>query len=184
MRITTSENLKVNKAKQLLSEAMGQLLEKKRLEKITVSELLHQTGLSRSSFYYNFESKYALYLWRANQELKSALERIGSEVSWIENMKNKMKNIAGDQRNYREALTHDSQLEYEINVEHIRELVGRYRYIDEETEFAIRFFVAGQLKCFGDWLRGGCKTPIDKLVTYMVHAAPQIFQEYLTKKGR
>ena len=95
-----------------------------------------------------------------------------------------MGHIVANQENYRKALFRDEQLEYEISVEHIRAIVERYRYIDEETEFAIRFFVSGQLKCFGDWLRGGCKTPIDKLVTYMVHAAPQVFQEYLTKKGR
>ena len=184
MRIVIQDKIKVNQAKLQLGEALDRLLEKKKLEKITVSELLDMTGLSRSSFYYNFESKYALYLWMIDRELSSALDRIGREVSWEENLKEKMKRIMGNQENYRKALSRDNELEYELSVEHIRSIVERYRYLDEETEFAIRFFVSAQLACFGRWLHSGCKTPIDKLVCYMVNSAPGMIQEFLRKKDQ
>lgn len=53
--------------KQEITEALLQLLEKKSLEKITVTELVALCGISRQTFYYHFEDVLDVVDWWARQ---------------------------------------------------------------------------------------------------------------------
>lgn len=62
-RETTSKN-----TKRALSASLKKLMEKKKLSKITVSEIIADCGVNRKTFYYHFEDIYALLKWTLEQE--------------------------------------------------------------------------------------------------------------------
>ena len=49
--------------KQVLAQALKQLMEKKTLKKITVGDICTLSGMSRKGFYYHFHDKYDLANW-------------------------------------------------------------------------------------------------------------------------
>ncbi|MGM9596878.1 MAG: TetR/AcrR family transcriptional regulator C-terminal domain-containing protein [Eubacteriales bacterium] len=63
----TNEELSLNTKKSLAS-ALKKSMEKKRLSKITVSELTAACNINRNTFYYHFEDIYALLKWVLEQE--------------------------------------------------------------------------------------------------------------------
>lgn len=63
----TNEELSLQ-TKKSLADALKQTMQKKRLSKITVSELITACNVNRKTFYYHFEDIYALLKWILEQE--------------------------------------------------------------------------------------------------------------------
>ena len=56
------------RTKELLASALRRQMEKKPLSRITVSDIMAETGLNRKTFYYHFEDIFALVRWMLEQE--------------------------------------------------------------------------------------------------------------------
>lgn len=56
------------RTKQSLAEALKNALKKKKLSKITVSELIAACNINRKTFYYHFQDIYELLVWMLEQE--------------------------------------------------------------------------------------------------------------------
>ena len=56
------------RTKELLASALRRQMEKKPLSRITVSDIMAETGLNRKTFYYHFEGIFALVRWMFEQE--------------------------------------------------------------------------------------------------------------------
>ncbi|MDD7740393.1 MAG: TetR/AcrR family transcriptional regulator C-terminal domain-containing protein [Fusicatenibacter sp.] len=54
--------------KKTLSASLKKLMQQKPFSKITVSNLISESGLNRNTFYYHFEDIYALLRWTLEQE--------------------------------------------------------------------------------------------------------------------
>lgn len=63
----TNEELSF-RTKQALAAALKTALERKKLSKITVSELAEACQVNRKTFYYHFQDVYALFRWMLEQE--------------------------------------------------------------------------------------------------------------------
>lgn len=60
--------------KKALSASLKKLMGRKRLSKITVSEIIADCGVNRKTFYYHFEDIYALLKWTLEQETVEVLK--------------------------------------------------------------------------------------------------------------
>lgn len=63
----TNEELSL-KTKQMLAEALKNAMERKKLSKISVSELCAACNVNRKTFYYHFQDRYDLLKWMLEQE--------------------------------------------------------------------------------------------------------------------
>jgi len=63
----------VKNAKEVFAESLKRMLESKRLDHITVKDLVEECGLSRQAFYYHFNDSYDLVEWIFLEEAKSVL---------------------------------------------------------------------------------------------------------------
>ena len=63
----TNEEMSL-KTKRALAEALKRAMERKRLSKITVSELISACNINRKTFYYHFQNVYDLLRWMLEQE--------------------------------------------------------------------------------------------------------------------
>ena len=59
--------------KQMIAEALTKLLEHKRVDKITVKELVDACGISRQTFYYHFQDIMDVIEWLADRALQRAV---------------------------------------------------------------------------------------------------------------
>ena len=63
----------VNQTKQALEASLKHLLLQKPLDKITISDLTKDCGISRMAFYYHFKDIYDLVEWSCLEDAKRAL---------------------------------------------------------------------------------------------------------------
>ena len=61
--------------KEKIAETLNQLLQNKKLDKITVKELVDACHISRQTFYYHFQDIMEVVEWRQQQTLRQAIEK-------------------------------------------------------------------------------------------------------------
>jgi len=70
-------DLRKRKSQQKLQDALAEHLKVKALEEITIGELTESAGVSRQTFYSNFDSKQAVLVGRIERILISVSEYFG-----------------------------------------------------------------------------------------------------------
>ncbi len=73
--------------KHVLGESLKKLLQKKPLNKITVTEIVSDCGLNRMTFYYHFKDIYDLLEWVCLEDARKALDGMPSSYdNWKEGL--------------------------------------------------------------------------------------------------
>ena len=74
----------VNQTKQALEASLKHLLLQKPLDKITISDLTSDCGISRMAFYYHFRDIYDLVEWACIEDATRALQGKKTYATWQE----------------------------------------------------------------------------------------------------
>ena len=61
--------------KLLISQALVDLCQEQPLKKVSISDIVERTGKNRKTFYYHFEDKNALIIWKFRYDLGTELQR-------------------------------------------------------------------------------------------------------------
>ena len=61
--------------KLLIANALTELCESEPLKKVSISDIIERTGKNRKTFYYHFEDKNALIVWKFRYDLAAELQR-------------------------------------------------------------------------------------------------------------
>ena len=61
--------------KLLIAKALTELCESEPLKKVSISDIIERTGKNRKTFYYHFEDKNALIVWKFRYDLAAELQR-------------------------------------------------------------------------------------------------------------
>ncbi|MBQ9066405.1 MAG: TetR/AcrR family transcriptional regulator C-terminal domain-containing protein [Clostridia bacterium] len=69
-----------------IATSFKHLLQKKSLNKITISDIANDCGINRMTFYYHFRDIYDLIEWICDEDAKAALEEIHGMDSWYDGM--------------------------------------------------------------------------------------------------
>ena len=77
-----------NTTKRALENSLKQMLLKKPLDKITISDLTDDCGISRMAFYYHFKDIYDLVEWSCMEDATRALQ--GNIVVQLSRQKSKL----------------------------------------------------------------------------------------------
>lgn len=75
-----------NSTKLALEASLKKLLLKKRIDKITISDLTEDCGISRMTFYYHFKDIYDLVEWVCVEDGKAALQDKKTYDTWQEGL--------------------------------------------------------------------------------------------------
>ncbi len=71
-----------------IADSFKKLLQKKSLNKITISDIANDCGINRMTFYYHFRDIYDLIEWICDEDCKSALEGNKSIDTWTQGLEN------------------------------------------------------------------------------------------------
>ena len=92
------------KVKYRLAEAMKECMKKAPVEKITVKEITEECGVTRQTFYRNFQDKYDLINWYFDKILIESFEHMGEGQTVYESLVNKFQYIQKETLFFRAAL--------------------------------------------------------------------------------
>lgn len=158
-----------------IAQSMRQLLAKKSLEEIRVTEICRVAEIRRPTFYYHFRDKYDLMAWIFFRDAA------GTDVLSVESAAEGLNKMRRDFIFYKRAYEDNSQnpmwaymLEYFADryTELARERLGT-EVLDEQTRFSIRLYCYGSVGMTREWLLTDNITPAETAVTMMFRSMPE-----------
>lgn len=169
-------------AKQIIAEALEECLKTKRLEKVTVSEIMKKADMTRQMFYYYFQDINELVYWMhcrhtihhtANFfEQRDFVKAFGNALMEMQEHKDFYKNII----TYEEYPTFSDSFYQEVLL-NVEKYIGKGR-IDEDLDFAMKLYWTGATKMLVEWIKNDMKTPPYLLAQRFYANMPQRLVSY------
>ena len=165
-----------NTTKAALEESLKRLLLKKPLDKITITDITTDCGISRMAFYYHFKDIYDLVEWSCVEDGTKALQGKKTSESWTEGLTqifeavlenkpfimNVYRNVDRERiENYLFKLT------YNLIVGVVEEKSKGLNITEEDKKFIADFYKYGFVGIMLELIREGMKENIEDLVRMM-----------------
>lgn len=165
-----------NTTKAALEESLKRLLLKKPLDKITITDITTDCGISRMAFYYHFKDIYDLVEWSCVEDGTKALQGKKTYDSWTEGLTqifeavlenkpfimNVYRNV--DRERMERYLYH---LTYDLIVGVVQEKSKDLDISGEDKKFIANFYKYGFVGIMLEWIQEGMKEDIEELVNKM-----------------
>lgn len=155
-----------NSTKYALEASLKKLLLQKPLDKITISDLANDCGISRMAFYYHFKDIYDLVEWVCLEDATRALQGKKTYDTWSEGLQqifeavienkpfimNVYRTLSREQiENYLFQLTHN------LLIGVVEEKSVGLEITEEEKAFIADFYKYGFVGIMLDWIKQGMK---------------------------
>ena len=162
-----------NATKAALEESLKRLLLKKPLDKITITDITTDCGISRMAFYYHFKDIYDLVEWSCVEDGTKALQGKKTYDSWTEGLTqifeavlenkpfimNVYRNV--DRERMERYLYH---LTYDLIVGVVQEKSKDLDISGEDKKFIANFYKYGFVGLILEWIGKGMKDSPKKII--------------------
>ena len=152
--------------KRALAESLKKLLLEKPLDRITVSDITEDCGVSRMTFYYHFKDVYDLIEWTWLQEAERALDGQKTYDTWQQGFL-QIFQLVQENRAFVMNLYHSIsreqverylyRLTYQLLIGVVEEKSAGMSVRDEDKKFIADFYMYAFVGLMLDWIRGGMK---------------------------
>ena len=167
------------KVKYELADAMKQCMRSAPVEKITVKEIVEACGVTRQTFYRNFQDKYDLINWYFDKILSESFEHMGEGNTVYESLVNKFHYIQEEKLFFKAAFKNDAQNclrdhDFElITAFYTNQIESRTKKpIPESLKFQLEMYCQGSIFMTVQWVLGYRKYTPEELARSLVHAMP------------
>jgi probable dihydroxyacetone kinase regulator len=164
--------------KKAIANSIKELMKKKDLQKISVSDIVEHCGINRQTFYYHFKDKYDLVNWIYYNEVVTAVVHNRNPEDWSGVMLAVLKSMQKEKYFYLNALSVSGQNAFEDYFFEITKnlLLGMVDAIEEENaiteedkSFIAEFYSYGLVGVTVQWARKGMKQPPEEIVRRLLH---------------
>lgn len=161
-----------------IADKMREIMKRKPLSKIRVTEICEAAGIERPTFYYHFTDKYDLVAWIFCHK---AYE---TDVISVESSAKAMSQMKNDIIFYRRAYEDTSQnalwkymLEYFVKryTDLAKEKLG-IDVLDTQIAYSIRFYCMGAVGMTQEWVLNDNVTSAETVVVLMFNSMPEILR--------
>lgn len=165
-----------NTTKQALEVSLKKLLMHKKIDKITISDLTADCGISRMSFYYHFKDIYDLVEWVCVEDGKRALQGKKTYDTWQEGMQQIFEAVLENKPfilNVYSAVSREKteaylyKITYNLIADVVEEQCAGRELAKEDKTFIAEFYKYGFVGIMLDWISRGMKDDYNKLVEQM-----------------
>ncbi len=161
--------------KNYIADTMKELMIRKPLDKIRITEICSKAQIDRSTFYYHFRDKYDLVAWIFYDSA------FGTDILDVDASAASLRQVKKDWLFYKRAFEDQSQNPlWQYMQEYY---AGRYMEIakerlhtnalDEQTIFSIRMYSFGTIAMSWEWIFRDNKTPAETEVRMMYTTMPE-----------
>lgn len=164
-----------DRTKLWIANTMKQLMAKKPLDKIRVTEICREAAIERPTFYYHFKDKFDLVAWMF---YNSAYE---TDILSVESAAKSMNRMKQDILFYKRAFEHVSQnalwrhmLEYYVEryTKELKERLGT-ELVDAQLAYSIRFYCMGAVGMTQEWVLEDNISSAETVVRMMFASMPE-----------
>lgn len=175
-----------DRMKFLIAEKMKEIMKKKPLDKVRVSEICREAEIDRSTFYYHFKDKYALVAWIFyHSAFETNVISVKEAAESLQGMKNEI-------TFYRRAYDDNSQnalwtymLEYFVReYSRIAEINLGTDRLSTQLAFSIRLYCYGAVCMSKEWILSDHVTPAETAIRMMFESMPQSLKEIYFRNGQ
>lgn len=161
-----------NLTKQALEVSLKKLLLKKPLDKITISDLTTDCGISRMAFYYHFRDIYDLVEWACLEDAARALQGKKTYDTWQEGLLQIFEAVLENKPfivNVYHSVSREQienylfQLIYSLIMEIVEEKSTGMQVSKEEKQFIANFYKYSFVGIMLDWIKQGMKEDYRKV---------------------
>lgn len=175
--------------KDILAESFLELAKKKRIDKITITEITDNCGMSQPTFYNHFRDKYDLIIWIYVNDAKKIMGQIGvNGYTWRDTLPDAAKYYIENRDFVINALLHTSGHDSfirQLEQTNINLLVNEVRkklmteHIPEEIYGMIKVYCYGTVEFMFEWLSDGVKISPESIVYIWENSLPEPLKKYL-----
>ena len=161
-----------NLTKQALELSLKKLLLKKPLDKITISDLTTDCGISRMAFYYHFRDIYDLVEWACLEDAATALQGKKTYDTWQEGLLQIFEAVLENKPfivNVYHSVSREQienylfHLIYNLIMEIVEEKSTGMQVSKEEKQFIANFYKYSFVGIMLDWIKQGMKEDYRKV---------------------
>ena len=172
--------------KETFSQALEQLLQEKKLDDISTSEIIRASGLSRSTFYRHFTDQYELANWKYREMLNRLSRDHTSPDTSAENIRALIRFIGENRAYYKKLLSYTGQNSFHeyylhITLEWARQIQGQAgRKLTSKDYYTLRYHSAGILDILSQWLRSDDPLTADEFCEIVMENRSELLKTLYT----
>ena len=179
--------------KRALEASLENLLLKKPLDKITISDIAEDCGINRMTFYYHFKDIYDLIEWSCVEDASKALEGKKTYGAWQEGFLQIFEAVRNNKpfiMNVYHSVSREQveiylyKLTYNLLFGVVEEKAAGMNVSDEDKKFIADFYKFAFVGLMLDWIRNDMKEDpnviIDRLSTLMRGNMTKALEAYRT----
>ncbi|MBQ9604125.1 MAG: TetR/AcrR family transcriptional regulator C-terminal domain-containing protein [Firmicutes bacterium] len=181
--------MKRKTTKELLAESFLELAQKKRIDKITITDITNNCCMSQSTFYNHFKDKYDMIVWIYTNHMREIMYRIDNKTFlWKDCLLDAALYYSQNCEFIKNALKHtrgqDSFVENvrRINTEFLKAEVQKHlmtEYIPDEIMGMIKFYAYGIVQFMLEWLLGDMNLSPEQVADIWDKSLPETLRKYL-----
>ena len=178
------------KVKYRLADAMKSCMKKAPVEKITVKEITEECGVTRQTFYRNFQDKYDLINWYFDKLLLESFAQMGDGLTVYEGLTRKFEFIQKERVFFAGAFRSDDhnslrEHDYELILDFYTQLIGRKtgRQPEENILFPLRLYCRGSIDMTVEWIFAPKERTPEQMAALLVSALPMPVTELFQQLG-
>ena len=171
-----------------LANAMKECMRSAPVEKITVKEIVETCGLTRQTFYRNFQDKYDLINWYFDKLLLESFAQMGDGLTVYEGLTRKFEFIQKERVFFAGAFRSDDknslkEHDYELILDFYTQLIRRKtgKQPTEEILFPLRLYCRGSIDMTVEWIFAPKEVSPEQMAAFLVSALPapvtELFQQ-------
>lgn len=174
------------KAKQRFVAAMTDLMNVKPLDKITVTEIVEKSGMTRQTFYRCFKDKYDLVNWHFERLAEKSFLQMGVSLTLREGLEKKFQFIKEEQVFFAAAFQSE---DYNCLVAYDYQCILRFyqNIIEKKTKkplsadilFLLEMYCRGSIDMTAQWAKRNMDLPPVKMADLLIQALPLPLEELL-----
>ena len=177
-------NKDMNDTKLTIANALLELLKRKPLCKITVTQITQEAKLTRQTFYRNFEDKEALVNWYFEKLCLQSFKEMADQVTLKEALFKKFSFIASQSTFFKEAFKEDdynslTNYDYRCIYDFYKKKMEQKVSIDAELDFLLQMYCHGSIEMTKQWVENNMYLPIETLVEMLIESMPSRLKNYL-----
>ena len=162
-----------------IADKMRELMRRKPLDKIRITEICQAAEIERSTFYYHFKDKYDLIAWIFYHSAENM------DVTDLQAAANHIRHMKNDMLFYKRAYENTSQnalweymLEYFVDA-YTREAkaILKTDTLDTQLSFSIRLYCYGAVGMSKEWILQDNVTSAETVIRMMFASMPQTLRE-------
>ncbi len=173
-----------DRTKLWIADKMKELMKKKTLDKIRITEICEAAEIDRSTFYYHFKDKYALVAWIFYHNA------FGMDVIDVKEAADSMRRMKNDILFYRRAYEDNSQnalwsyiLEYFVNeYSRVAKAILHTDTLDTQLAYSIRLYCYGAVGMSKEWVLNDNVTSAETAIQMMFASMPKSLQDIYFKE--